>query len=131
MHVIHELRAFWQFLKREFELENADECLKILEGDPVIAHFKKEMNDPRNWGMAKSMVMEGHQRGFDMDTEDGLNQWMMTKQTEALSGTGAPPSLDPSDEPVWPGPTRSASRSKKRKRKIAKASRKKNRKKKK
>jgi hypothetical protein len=130
-HVIHELRAFWQFLKREHEFENADACLRVLEGDGAIQRFEKAMNDPRNWGMAKSMMMEGHQRGFDLSSEDGINQWMMAKQAEALSGTGAPPMFDSDEDESSSGQRRGASRKKKRKRKIAKASRKKNRKKRK
>ena len=54
--IITESRAFWSFLKRETGLEQADACLDVLGGD-AVGRLEAELMDPRNFGMAKSLVM--------------------------------------------------------------------------
>lgn len=83
--VIRELQAFWQFLQREFQLENAAACLKVLN-DRAARRLKEEMNNPANFGMAKSLMMMGLERGFDMTTEEGINEWVNTYNSELAKG---------------------------------------------
>jgi hypothetical protein len=85
--IIRELQAFWKFLQREYQLENAAACLKVLD-DKAVRTLKEEMSNPANFGMAKSFFMMGKARGFDMYTEEGLNEWMMTYNAELSAGTG-------------------------------------------
>jgi hypothetical protein len=85
--IIRELQAFWQFLQREFHLENAAACLKALD-EKTARKLKKEMGDPANFGIAKSFVTMGMQRGFDMSSEEGLNEWMAIYNAEIAAGTG-------------------------------------------
>ena len=85
--MIRELQAFWKFLQREFQLENAAACLKVLD-DRAVRTLKKEMSNPANFGMAKSFFMMGKERGFDMYTEEGLNEWMESYNAELTAGTG-------------------------------------------
>lgn len=56
--VVRELRAFWQFLQREFQLANATACLKVLD-DKAARELKKKLSDPANFGIAKSFFMMG------------------------------------------------------------------------
>ncbi len=86
-NVIRELQAFWAFLQREFQLENAAACLKILD-NRAARRLREEMSDPANFGMAKSFVMMGKARGFDMTTEEGINEWMTTYNAEITAGIG-------------------------------------------
>jgi hypothetical protein len=140
-NMIRELQAFWRFLQREFQLENAAACLKILD-DKAVRQLKKEMSNPANFGMAKSFVMMGKERGFDMTTEEGINEWMKTYNAELGAGTGqrvpSPISPRPTTMPTiptmppftgtWGGSSRrSPDKSKSR---MARSSRKKNRKRK-
>ena len=81
---IHELQAFWQFAQREFQLENAAACLKVLD-DKAVRQMKKEMSNPANFGMAKSIMMTGKARGFDMTSEEGINEWIATYNVEMAS----------------------------------------------
>jgi hypothetical protein len=87
--VIRELRAFWQFLQREFHLENAAACLKVLD-DKAAERLAKEMGDPANFGIAKSMMMMGMARGFDMSSQEGIEKWMATYNAEIATGSGLP-----------------------------------------
>ena len=85
--IIRELQAFWQFLQREFHLENAAACLAVLD-EKTARKLKKEMSDPANFGIAKSFVTMGMQRGFDMSSEEGINKWMATYNAEIAAGAG-------------------------------------------
>ncbi len=69
--IVEELRAFWSFVRREFGLPNADECLAILD-EEMSRILERELANPRNFGMAKSFVMSGMAAGFDMTTEEGM-----------------------------------------------------------
>jgi hypothetical protein len=140
--IIRETQLFWTFLKREFHLKNAAACLEVLNEEAVLK-LQRRMSDPDNFDMAKSMVMEGMRRGFDMTTEEGLNQWMNTYNAELLSSPARPsfrPKLDPSsfvmigeeEDPIswgYSNPNSRRSSTAKTKRKMAKNSRKQNRKK--
>src|SRR5205085_10998309 len=84
--VIRELQAFWQFLQREFHLANAAANLEVLD-DKAVRRLKREMNDPANFGIAKSFIMMGQSQGFDMSTEEGINTWMNTYNAGITSGT--------------------------------------------
>ena len=84
--VIRELQYFWKFLQREFHLENATACLKILD-DEAANELKEEMNNPANFGIAKSFFMMGKDQGFDMSTEEGLQSWMETYNAGLAAGT--------------------------------------------
>ncbi len=130
--VIRELQAFWQFLQREFQLENAAACLKVLN-DRAARRLKEEMNNPANFGMAKSLMMMGLERGFDMTTEEGINEWVNTYNSElATGGPRVPiPGFLPSFSNVAGPPAGGSSRgSNQARRRASRESRKRNRKKK-
>lgn len=126
--IIRELQYFWKFMEREFHLENATACLKILD-DEAANELKEEMSNPANFGIAKSFVMMGRDQGFDMSTEEGLRSWMEIYNAGLAAGTQPRIPL--------PGEQRSTGNIRDRikivspnQAKMAKASRKKNRKKK-
>jgi len=73
--VIQELHVFWTFLQREFGLQNAAACLKVLD-EKAARKLERKMGDPRNFGMAKSFIMLGRVFGFEMDTEEGIQEWV-------------------------------------------------------
>ncbi|MCC3414596.1 MAG: hypothetical protein JGK24_10490 [Microcoleus sp. PH2017_29_MFU_D_A] len=72
-NAIPELLALWQFLKREFKLQNATSIIKYLRD--IEPEFQEIMEDSSKFGFAKSFVTLGHQAGFDMSTEEGLKQF--------------------------------------------------------
>src|SRR5438270_11726475 len=83
--IIRELQLFWQFLQREFSLENAAACLKVLDNN-AVRELKGEMSNPANFGIAKSFVMMGQERGFDMTSEEDMNAWMATYNADLATG---------------------------------------------
>jgi hypothetical protein len=88
--VIRDLQGFWAFLKREFQLENADPCLSVLDAR-TTRRFAKEMGNPDNFGMAKSLMMGALERGFDVSSHEGLNDWIATYNAELASSTAPEP----------------------------------------
>jgi hypothetical protein len=79
-----ELIAFWSWLKREYDLKNADSIIAYL--DSIKDQFPQWMVDPNRAGMAKSFMMGGMQAGFDMTTQEGLNAFHMAYATQQLLG---------------------------------------------
>jgi len=87
---IGELQLFWTFLQREFHLENAAACLYLLNQKGIVRRMQRELDNPENFGMAKSLIMSGMERGFDMSTQEGLDAWIATYNAELAAGTGKP-----------------------------------------
>ncbi|MFV1968258.1 MAG: hypothetical protein ACC628_22775 [Pirellulaceae bacterium] len=74
--IIGELRAFFEFLHRQYGLTNAKEILQDL-GNEATGQLERELADPDNFGMAKSFVMMGNEAGFGMTTQEGMNEFML------------------------------------------------------
>jgi hypothetical protein len=119
--MIEEMRAFYTFLKRQFGLEQADSCLRVL-GSNAVKNLEAALSDSRKFGMAKSLFMSGADAGFDMRSRNGIEAWMQSIQGDPLmpsipiSGLGA----------LQPSPKEPA-KAQKNKRKAARKARKKNR----
>lgn len=71
---IPELVAFWEYLKREYDLPNAESILKSLR--KIGPGFPSIMNDPSRFGIGKSLHRVGQDAGFDMTTEEGMHAFM-------------------------------------------------------
>jgi hypothetical protein len=138
--IVLELRAFFQFLKRQFGAPHAAACAARLD-EKAAVKLRNELADPSNWGMAKSFFMHGQAAGFDMRTEEGAASFSAAYNA-SLAGRLAPediarPSLagGPAPEhvarPPLAGPLarqrRKAQEARRRKRKMEKASRKRKR----
>ena len=134
--VIPEVTAFWQFLRRECQLANADAVLAFLyKAEP---EFKGKMNDPANFGMAKSFFTAGLDAGFDMTTPEGMEAFRQHYNVKLpTSNAGRNHSPAPEGFADWtPGsfstPTSTVDKAKKKRlRQQAKVARKKNRRRKK
>ena len=124
---IRELRAFWTFLKREFHLANADVCLRILD-DAAARRLEQDLQDPAKFGMAKSMVMMGQTRGFDMTTDEGAQAWIATYNAEQQANWQAPSAPLSSPTSPSPRPTSAKKTDSAARRKMARENRKRNRK---
>jgi len=81
--IVNELRAFWQFIQRQSGLDNARDILDEL--DPFsVQRLRQELADPSNYGMAKSFFMMGKKAGFDMTTQEGLDEFMRVYNSQLL-----------------------------------------------
>jgi hypothetical protein len=91
---IPELVAFWNFLKREYNLHHAGAIVTYLAS--IESKFADWMFDPARGGIAKNFVISGIQAGFDMTTEEGLNAFQIAYNQqlfgEALTGQLSPSS---------------------------------------
>src|SRR5258708_2101704 len=81
--LIPELEAFCQFAQRAFGLDLAVTWKREIQRQ--VSSFRHAIRDPKHWGMAKAMMMEGMARGYDFKTENALNDWMLTYQAEQLA----------------------------------------------
>ncbi len=86
--VIAELRAFWQFMQRQYRLKNAARILELL-GPGAEERLHDELDDPANFGMAKSFFMAGKTAGFDMTSKAGLAEFMLAYNAGILGNRGS------------------------------------------
>lgn len=113
--LIEDNRAFYSFLKREYALEQANACLRVI-GEGAVKKLEAALSEPSNFGLAKSLLMAGCDEGFDMDTQEGVEAWMRSTEGKPLPASVRLPSFG---EP--------ARAKKKQQRKAARKTRKKNR----
>jgi hypothetical protein len=82
--IIQELRAFWHFVERVYQLPQARQMLAHLTPQ-AARRLERELQEPANFGMAKSFVLMGMQAGFDMESPEGMQAWV-----KAYNATVAP-----------------------------------------
>jgi hypothetical protein len=82
--IMQELRAFWHFLERVYQLPQAKQMLAHLTPQ-ATRRLERELQEPANFGMAKSFVVMGKQAGFDMESPEGMQAWV-----KAYNATVAP-----------------------------------------
>ena len=82
--IVAELRAFFTFLHREYGLANAKRFVTLLSSD-AERRLRDALSDPSNYGMAKSIFMHGAQSGFDMTTQEGMEEFMLEYNKRLLS----------------------------------------------
>jgi hypothetical protein len=75
-NIIRELKAFWTFIKREYDLPHADSCLKVLNQKTIISRLEKEMSDSSKFGMAKSIMMQALDAGVDITDQAKIDQFI-------------------------------------------------------
>jgi hypothetical protein len=91
--IIQELRAFWQFLQRVYQLPQAKQMLACLTPQ-AARRLERKMQEPANFGMAKSFIMMGREAGFDMESPEGMQAWV-----KAYNATVAPTMAAPARHP--------------------------------
>ncbi len=87
--IVFEMRKFWQFIAREFRLPNALEIAGLFD-EEALDELYNELSDSSSFGMAKSLFALGNQAGFDMTSQDGLDDFMLAYN----SSLPARPDLD-------------------------------------
>jgi len=94
--IIQELQAFWHFLQREYQLPQASQMLARLTLQ-AARRLERELQEPTNFGMAKSFVLMGKEAGFEMESPEGMQAWV-----EAYNATVAPTMAAASGRPGPP-----------------------------
>jgi hypothetical protein len=74
--IIFELRKFWEFVDRVHHCPEAKKIVQLFD-NKSIKKLRSALSNPENFGMAKSLFMSGSQAGFDMTTQEGLDEFMM------------------------------------------------------
>lgn len=73
--IIQELHAFWRFLQRAYHLPRAPQMLSLLTPQAAV-RLEQKLQDPTNFGLAKSFVLLGKEAGFDMESPEGMQAWV-------------------------------------------------------
>jgi hypothetical protein len=131
--IIKDLLAFWKFLQREFNLPNAEAFIQYLSEDKAAKRLEAALSDSSKFGITKSIMTEGLERGADLSSEEGINAWIMQYNRERMARPPSPSDYfsSPFRMPKHPQQqSHNASAKRKAKRKMEKNSRKQNRRKK-
>ncbi len=72
--VIPELKAFWKFLQREFDLRKAKQINRYL--DKIESGYGEIMNDASKFGITKSLVTSAQAEGVDILNEKEMGKFI-------------------------------------------------------
>ncbi len=78
------LLLFFQFLKDKGILTDIEELQSATKA--IAKEIPQKAADPRNWHMAKSMMMPAMENGLDLSDEGELDKYMMLQQQQGLAG---------------------------------------------
>ena len=82
--IIQELRAFWHFVERVYQLPQASPMLAHLTPQ-AARRLERALQEPANFGMARSFVLMGKEAGFEMESPEVMQAWV-----QAYNATVAP-----------------------------------------
>jgi hypothetical protein len=82
--IVAEQQAFWTFLQRAYGLANSAPILAALN-DRAVGELKRELSNPENFDEAKSFFTLGEEMGYDMKSEEGLQEFTRF-YNEAMTG---------------------------------------------
>ncbi len=80
--VINELCAFWHFVDRVHQLESAKEIETTIRS--MLSTFRRKMSDTESFGMAKSIVMSAMAEGFDVSSQEDMQNFISLFNTRLL-----------------------------------------------
>lgn len=93
--IIDELTRFWQYLDRVHRLPAAKGVVEWLQTDGLARRLEAKLSNPANFGMAKSIIMQGTKAGYDMTTQEGMAKFIevfnRSLQAQQASAKGATP----------------------------------------
>ncbi len=73
--IVAVARAFFQWLDREYQVVSAADCAAPLTPE-LARRLEEALKDPATFGMAKSLMTTGRDLGYDLETEEGLQEWV-------------------------------------------------------
>lgn len=99
--IVDELIAFWEYLDRVYELREAKSIVAWLKSDGLAVQLEKDLADPSNYSMAKSIFMQGKMGGYDMSSEADVAEFIAAYNQSLRAETSAAPQQSvPREEPV-------------------------------
>ena len=85
--IITELRKFWEFIARVYDLAIAGQMIQLFDAT-AVKRLRRVLSNPGNFGIAKSLFMQGNAAGFDMTTQAGLDQFRLAYNASLENFTG-------------------------------------------
>jgi hypothetical protein len=110
--IIKEHQAFYRFLKRSYGFKDADALLKVLGGS-ATKNLKASLSDTSQFGLAKSLMMQGASSGSPMDSAENIEAWMKKLQNMPLPPSFKIPIMD--GPPTTPKPPTATKKNKPKK----------------
>jgi|GEM_PF-2146397 len=89
--IIEEVKAFFEFLKREFKLPSADQCLKVLNQKNIVKRFTEELENPENFGPTKMIIQQMQASGVDMADQNQVQAFIDDYNQKMMEAMKPPP----------------------------------------
>jgi hypothetical protein len=74
--IVDEIRAFWQFMDREYRIPLAKQLVGELD-DAAVQELRAALADDGNFGMAKSIFSLAKAQGYDITDESELQRFLL------------------------------------------------------
>lgn len=92
--VIEELKAFFQFLKREYSLRNADTCLKVLNQKNLVKRFTDALENSANHSPTKIILTQMMDEGIDITDEGQVAGFIEQYNANIAEAMKLPPATE-------------------------------------
>ncbi|MEQ9496507.1 MAG: hypothetical protein RIT81_06605 [Deltaproteobacteria bacterium] len=86
--IVAEMRAFYRFLGRAYDLEQADACVRKLQR--MKKPLEVALADTSKYAPSKATVMRGFAEGYDVSTPEGAAAWMEKVTARPSKGKRSP-----------------------------------------
>lgn len=67
--IIRELKAFFTFINREFDIYSGRSCLKIFSQKGLVKRLTKEFSDKTKFGPVKALMLQAEAEGVEITSE--------------------------------------------------------------
>lgn len=88
--IIAELRAFWEFLDREFDLYSSKSCVRVFHQKNIVSRFQKELSDSSKYSPMKRILLSAQEKGIDINDEAAMRVHMEQQFAEMEQAHQAP-----------------------------------------
>ncbi|MEQ8279049.1 MAG: hypothetical protein RMA76_32925 [Deltaproteobacteria bacterium] len=86
--IVAEMRAFYRYLGRAYDLEQADACVRKLQR--MKKRLEVALADTSKYAPSKAAVMRGFAAGYDVSTPEGAAAWMEKITARPSKGSRSP-----------------------------------------
>jgi hypothetical protein len=74
--IVQELKAFWEYLKREFNLWTADSCLRVLNQKTLISRLQAALKNPDNFSPSKTIATQLIAGGVNLEDQEAVQKYI-------------------------------------------------------
>ncbi len=75
-NIIAQIKAFWEFIEREYQLQTAKLCLKVLNQKNIVKRLEEKMADRNLYSTVKLIAMQAIDQGVDITSNKEMSKFI-------------------------------------------------------